>query len=85
MSADPLDTIAITECKAHFLRLADEVARTGRALVVTRRGKPLIRIEAAAPPSPQSLRGSVTQRVSDEELMAPSADWADNVWFSAAP
>ena len=85
MSADPLDTIAITECKAHFLRLADEVARTGRTLVVTRHGRPLIRIEAAAPPARGSLRGSVTQLVGNEALMAPSEDWADNAWSDAAP
>ncbi len=69
--AEPLDTIAITECKAQFLRLADEVARTGRALVVTRHGKPLIRIEAAAPPARQSLKGTARQLVDDEEFMAP--------------
>ena len=35
-AADPAETIAITECKAHFLRLADQVARTGRVTVIAR-------------------------------------------------
>ena len=68
---EQLDAIAISECKAHFLRLADQVARTGQPLVVTRRGKPLIELHPAEPPQRRSLRGSARQLVSDEEFIAP--------------
>lgn len=68
---DGLDVIAISECKAHFLRLADQVARTGQPLVVTRHGKPVVRIEPIAEAAPPSLIGSLEQLCSDEELVAP--------------
>ena len=70
-SAEHLDSIAISECKAHFLRLADQVARTGRPLLITRHGKPLVRIEPTEEAAPPSLVGSLTQVCTDEELIAP--------------
>lgn len=67
-------TISATQFKARCLALLDEVADSGEALVVTKRGKPVARIEPAKPPP--SLRGSVTYLVSDEELIAPLwEDW----------
>ncbi|MGI9116638.1 MAG: type II toxin-antitoxin system Phd/YefM family antitoxin [Gaiellales bacterium] len=78
---DAFDTMAITEVKAHFLRLADQIARTGRPMVVTRHGRPLIRIDAAEPPKPVELRGSITQRVSDDELIhATLGTWDMETW-----
>ncbi len=55
--------------KAKCLALLDEVAETGESLVVTKRGRPVARV--AAVQAPASLRGSVTFKVSDEELTAP--------------
>jgi prevent-host-death family protein len=63
-------SINITEFKANCLRLAAEVAATGEPLTVTRRGTPLVEVVPAAPPA--ELRGSVTQLVADEELLAPT-------------
>ena len=40
-------TIAAGEFKAKCLKLLDEVAATGEALIVTKRGKPVARIEPA--------------------------------------
>jgi prevent-host-death family protein len=37
-------TVAISELKAHCLRLVDEVARGRRELIVTKRGKPIARV-----------------------------------------
>ena len=66
--------IAISDFKARCLQLASEVARTGRPLIVTRHGKPLVEINPVA--APPSLMGSVTQLVSDADLMAPlEAQW----------
>jgi prevent-host-death family protein len=80
-TVESFDTIAISECKAHFLRLADQVARSGRPLVVTRHGRPLIELRPAAPPQRKSLKGSARQLVGDEEFMAPFPD----VWNADLP
>jgi len=37
-------TVAISELKAHCLRLVDEVARRRWELVITKRGKPIARV-----------------------------------------
>jgi prevent-host-death family protein len=37
-------TVAVSELKAHCLRLFDEVARQRREIVVTKRGKPIARV-----------------------------------------
>jgi prevent-host-death family protein len=37
-------TVAISELKAHCLRLVDEVARRRSELVITKRGKPIARV-----------------------------------------
>ncbi|MGH2499666.1 MAG: type II toxin-antitoxin system Phd/YefM family antitoxin [Candidatus Limnocylindria bacterium] len=55
--------------KARCLAILDEVARTGRAVVVTKRGKPVARVVSIA--GPPSLRGSVRSNVSDDELIGP--------------
>lgn len=62
-------TISASRFKAQCLALLDEVAETGEAIVVTKRGKPVARLEPVQPPP--SLAGSVTFLVSDDELIAP--------------
>ncbi|MHB1242505.1 MAG: type II toxin-antitoxin system Phd/YefM family antitoxin [Gaiellaceae bacterium] len=62
-------TVAAGKFKAECLALLDEVAETGRPLVVTKRGKPVARVVSIEPPP--SLVGSVTFLVSEEELLAP--------------
>jgi prevent-host-death family protein len=56
-------TVAISELKAHCLRLVDEVARKRRELVVTKRGKPIARVvpldDAPADDALTRLRGTV--------------------------
>ena len=37
-------TVAVSELKTHCLRLVEEVARQRRAIVVTKRGKPIARV-----------------------------------------
>lgn len=60
--------------KAECLALLDDVASTGEAIVVTKRGRPVARVVAVT--EPPSLRGSVTFNVSDDELVAPiDIDW----------
>ena len=56
-------SVAISELKAHCLRLVDEVARRRCELVITRRGKPIARIVPLAGPADADtllrLRGTV--------------------------
>ena len=61
--------ITATQFKARCLRLLDEVAESGETLVVTKRGRPVVRVEPSAPR--QDLRGSVKLLVGPEELVEP--------------
>ncbi|MGH3110010.1 MAG: type II toxin-antitoxin system Phd/YefM family antitoxin [Gaiellaceae bacterium] len=67
-------TIPAGRFKAQCLRLLDEVAETGETIVVTKRGKPVAKLEPVE--EPPSLKGSVIYLVDDEELIAP----IDEVW-----
>lgn len=62
-------TIPAAQFKARCLKLLDEVAETGETIVVTKRGKPVARVEPVE--EPRSLVGSVTFLVSDDELTEP--------------
>ncbi len=64
-------TVSASQFKAKCLAMLDEVAATGEELVVTKHGRAVARVSAAA--QPQGLRGSVTFNASDEELIAPLA------------
>jgi prevent-host-death family protein len=44
-------TVAVSELKTHCLRLVEEVARQRRAIVVTKRGKPIARLVPIGEPS----------------------------------
>ncbi|MCU0307027.1 MAG: type II toxin-antitoxin system Phd/YefM family antitoxin [Thermoleophilia bacterium] len=69
--------VAISEAKAHLLRLADEVARTGEELVITRRGRPLVRV-VPVEPAPRTMAGSAWMTVDAEEFMKPfTGEWGD--------
>lgn len=66
--------ITATRFKAHCLRLLDEVADTGETLVVTKRGRPVVRVEPSTPPL--DLRGSVRLLVSADAFVEPlDVDW----------
>ena len=67
--------ITATQFKARCLALMDEVAATGEDLIVTKHGRPVARVVAIDPP--RSLLKSVTQLVSDDELIAPLGDTWD--------
>ena len=64
-------TVAISELKAHCLRLVDEVARRRSELIITKRGKPIAKVvpldDVAADDALARLRGSVVggERVQD--------------------
>ena len=67
-------TVAAGRFKAQCLALLDEVADTGVAIVVTKRGKPVARVVPVEADAPRSLRGSV---VHEGDLVSPIAsDWS---------
>jgi prevent-host-death family protein len=57
-------TVPVSKFKAHCLKLMDDVGQRKVAIVVTKRGKPIARVEAIKPrrrkPLFGSLKGSVT-------------------------
>ena len=56
-------SIKASEFKAKCLRLMDEVADTGEALVVTKNGRPVVRVSAAAPKRYTSTYGVDKDRI----------------------
>ena len=74
--------ISAATFKAKCLKLMDQVARTHREIIVTKRGKPVVRIlPAAEEPSAELfglLKGTVTEI---EDITRP----LDVVWKAAEP
>jgi prevent-host-death family protein len=61
-------TISAAKFKAGCLGLIDSVARTGRELVITKRGRPVARLMPLEAPK-RSLLGSI---VEERDLVAPT-------------
>lgn len=59
--------IKASEFKAKCLKLIDEVAETGEPIVVTKHGKPVVRV-ASARASPSSLLGCMKGQI---EILTP--------------
>lgn len=64
------------EFKAKCLALLDEVAETGREVVVTKRGRAVARVSPVRPTKVKSLRGSVLR---EEDIVGPVAA----AWYAA--
>lgn len=65
-------TFTASRLKAELLGVLDDVAATGRPVVVTKHGRAVARIVPMTGPS--ALAGSVTFNVGDDELLAPIGD-----------
>ena len=72
-------TIPAGRFKAQCLRLLDEVAETGETIVVTKRGKPVAKVEPVE--ELPSLKGSVIFLVDDEELLFSTGE----IWDADRP
>ncbi len=67
--------ISASQFKARCLALLDDVAEAGSEIVVTKRGRPVARVVPARQDE-ESLRGSVTYNVGDDELIGPvEVEW----------
>ena len=74
------ERIAISEFKAKSLALLERVRRTGRSLIVTKRGEPIAEV---VPPSVATLgsswlgalRGSIRVRGNIVSPVAKASDW----------
>lgn len=67
--------IKISEFRARCLEILDRVSNTGETFVITRRGKPLVRVLPAAPTQADSWVGSLRGSASAvDDLTAPAVD-----------
>lgn len=62
--------IAASEFKAKCLALLNEVAETGMPLIITKRGKPLVKLGPFEAVTPPNLLGSVRYE-READLLAP--------------
>ena len=65
--------VSASQFRAQCLALLDEVAETGEAVVVAKRGRPVAKVVPLD--APRSLIGSVTYLVSDEEFIEPLCEF----------
>ena len=56
-------TMAAGEFKAHCLRVMDEVERTRRSVVITKRGRPVARLVPADAAEPAALFGRLAGKI----------------------
>jgi prevent-host-death family protein len=73
----PAKQIPITQFKAQCLSLLEQVSKSGRPLVITKRGKPLAQVTRAVPEK-RSLMGGMrgtAEVVGDIVYFDTSADW----------
>ncbi len=66
-------SIPAGEFKAKCLALLDDVAETGREVVVTKRGRPVARVVPARPGKIRGLKGSVLR---EKDIVSPTGvEW----------
>ena len=68
---EPVLEIPAGEFKAKCLALLDEVALTGRSLIVTKRGKPVAKLSPLDDSGTPSLLGSV---VAEDDIVSPTGE-----------
>ncbi len=73
-----MTTIQASEFKAKCLALMDQVARTGKTIIVTKNGKPIAELRPYRPPRAKSLIGLDKGRIEIAgDIVAPLGpkDW----------
>jgi prevent-host-death family protein len=69
-------TLPVTEFKAKCLRLLNDVEKNGDRIVITKRGKPVARVERAAAEIPK-LEGSWKGKV---KILEDIVNFTDDPW-----
>jgi antitoxin (DNA-binding transcriptional repressor) of toxin-antitoxin stability system len=69
-------TLPVTEFKAKCLRLLDDVEKKGDRIVITKRGRPVARVERIEVPKP-TLRGTWKGRV---KIKGDIVNFHDDPW-----
>ncbi len=78
-----MQTIAISKFKTHSLRILDSIYRNNDELVITKRGKPLVKIipyrETETKPIPGKLAGTL---VFENDIISPLGEdmWNFSKW-----
>ena len=67
-----MKTISVSSFKTHALRIISNVARTHEAVIITRRGKPLVQLVRHHPPSRKPIPGRLTHTViAENDILSP--------------
>ena len=67
-----MKTMAISEFKAHALRVLAEVAESRESIVITRRGKPLVRVVPHCPSATKLTPGRLSGTfVFEDDIVSP--------------
>jgi antitoxin (DNA-binding transcriptional repressor) of toxin-antitoxin stability system len=71
-----LEEIAVSKFKATCLRLMDDVKKTGKSIIVTRKGEAIAIVSPAPPPPKQkSWLGSMKDSIQvTGDIISPAAD-----------
>ncbi len=74
-----MEEIAISKFKATCLRLMDEVKKTGKTIIVTRKGEPVAQVSPPPPPAKtESWMGSLKDTVEIKgDIISPASNEQD--------
>ncbi|MDQ1335174.1 MAG: hypothetical protein QG552_2124 [Thermodesulfobacteriota bacterium] len=67
-----MKTMAVSEFKAHALRVLDEVATSREAIIITKRGKPLAQVVPHSKPEMKPVPGKLADAFFfEKDIVAP--------------
>jgi prevent-host-death family protein len=73
-----IETIPISKFKATCLRLLGNVQKTGKSILITRKGEPIALVTPPPPPKPENWLGCMAETVKiTGDIIAPVLDTVD--------
>ena len=75
-----MKSMAISEFKAHALRILDEVAQSGESVLITKRGKPLARVVSLAEKEIDRAGTLADTLVFEDDIVSPLGE---DLWEAA--
>ena len=75
-----MKTVFISEFKAHCIAIINEVNQTHSSVIITRRGKPIARLEPVTDKKPERILGSMGKMTIKGDIIHTdfSDDWEIN-------